>query len=99
MSFLFGILSNLKINQELLLPQKIYGHLVRILICFILTRKYKICKYFKDIVLFNSADVAYSTQRDNYLIEIHSDGNVIWIFPDILKSYCQVDIRYFPFDK
>jgi len=28
-----------------------------------------------DIVLFNSADVAYSTQRDNYLIDVKHDGN------------------------
>ncbi len=53
----------------------------------------------KDIVLFNSADVAYSTQRDNYLITVSSDGFVMWMFPDILRSYCRVDIKYFPFDK
>jgi nicotinic acetylcholine receptor len=52
-----------------------------------------------DIVLFNSADVAYSTQRDNYLIDVASDGTVTWMFPDILRSYCRVDIKYFPFDR
>lgn len=52
-----------------------------------------------DIVLFNSADVAYSTQRDNYLIDVRSDGLVTWMFPDILRSYCRVDIKYFPFDQ
>ena len=52
-----------------------------------------------DIVLFNSADVAYSTQRDNYLIDVRSDGTVTWMFPDILRSYCRVDIKYFPFDR
>ncbi|RNA21152.1 neuronal acetylcholine receptor subunit alpha-7 isoform X2 [Brachionus plicatilis] len=52
-----------------------------------------------DIVLFNSADVAYSTQRDNYLIDVKSDGSVFWMFPDILRSYCRVNIKYFPFDK
>ncbi|RNA21153.1 neuronal acetylcholine receptor subunit alpha-10-like [Brachionus plicatilis] len=51
-----------------------------------------------DIVLFNSADIAYSTQRDNYLLDIQYDGNVRWIFPDLLRSYCAVDIRFFPFD-
>ena len=54
---------------------------------------------FLDIVLFNSADVAYSTQRDNYLIDVKSDGAVMWMFPDILRSYCRVDIKYFPFDR
>jgi hypothetical protein len=52
-----------------------------------------------DIVLFNSADVSYSTQRENYLVDVRSDGLTTWMFPDILKSYCQVDIKYFPFDK
>ena len=52
-----------------------------------------------DIVLFNSADVAYSTQRDNYLIDVQSNGAVTWMFPDILRSYCRVDIKYFPFDR
>ncbi len=52
-----------------------------------------------DIVLFNSADVAYSTQRDNYLIDVKNDGSVLWMFPDILRSYCRVDIKYFPFDR
>ena len=56
-------------------------------------------KLFLDIVLFNSADVAYSTQRDNYLIDVQSDGSVMWMFPDTLRSYCRVDIKYFPFDR
>ena len=50
-------------------------------------------------MLFNSADVAYSTQRDNYLIQVNYDGSVMWMFPDILRSYCRVDIKYFPFDR
>ena len=77
--------------------------------------------------MFNSADVAYSTQRDNYLIHVKHDGNVEWTFPvlhahfdiyylqlgnnnnnnnknttfkkDILRSYCSVNIKYFPFDR
>jgi hypothetical protein len=52
-----------------------------------------------DIVLFNTADVAYSNQRENYLVEIQADGHVTWMFPDIFKSYCNVDIQFFPFDK
>lgn len=23
----------------------------------------------------------------------------MWMFPDILRSYCRVDIKYFPFDR
>jgi hypothetical protein len=50
-----------------------------------------------DIVLFNSADVAYSQQREHYLITVYSDGTVQWVFPDVFRSYCDVHITYFPF--
>jgi len=50
-----------------------------------------------DIVLFNSADVAYSQQREHYLLTVLWDGTVEWIFPDVFRSYCDVAITYFPF--
>jgi hypothetical protein len=52
-----------------------------------------------DIVLFNSADVLYSADRQNYLIDVHNSGKVTWIFPEKLRSHCSVNIEYFPFDK
>ncbi|CAF1128213.1 unnamed protein product [Adineta steineri] len=52
-----------------------------------------------DIVLFNSADVAYSQQREHYLLTAHYNGTVEWVFPDVFRSYCDVVITYFPFDK
>ena len=52
-----------------------------------------------DIVLFNSADVAYSQQREHYLLTVHWNGIVVWIFPDVFRSYCDVVITYFPFGK
>ncbi len=50
-----------------------------------------------DIVLFNSAEVAYSQQRDHYLLTVHWNGTVEWVFPDVFQSYCDVVITYFPF--
>ena len=52
-----------------------------------------------DIVLFNSADVAYSQQREHYLLSVHWNGTVEWVFPDVFRSYCDVVITYFPFGK
>ncbi|CAF0864128.1 unnamed protein product [Adineta ricciae] len=51
-----------------------------------------------DIVLFNSAEVAYSQQREHYLLTVHYNGTVEWVFPDVFRSYCDVVITYFPFD-
>jgi hypothetical protein len=52
-----------------------------------------------DIVLFNSAEIEFSSQRESVLIEVSYNGIVRWMFPNILKSYCPVDIKFFPFDK
>ncbi|CAF2381187.1 unnamed protein product [Rotaria sp. Silwood2] len=52
-----------------------------------------------DIVLFNSADVAYSQRREHYLLTVHWNGTVEWVYPDVFRSYCDVVITYFPFDK
>jgi nicotinic acetylcholine receptor len=52
-----------------------------------------------DIVLFNSAEIEYSNVRTQYLLIVEANGSVTWIFPEILRSYCQVEIKYFPFDK
>ncbi len=91
---------NLAIRHESFSPRKTFGRRV----CTAVRSKTKINKlslnsHLADIVLFNSADVAYSTQRDNYLIDVKQDGSVTWIFPDILRSYCPVDIKFFPFDR
>ena len=43
--------------------------------------------------------MSYPTLRDNYLLSASSDGRVEWIFPEIFKSYCSLNIRYFPFDR
>ncbi len=33
------------------------------------------------------------------MVEVSFNGTINWMFPELLRSYCPVDIRYFPFDK
>ena len=38
-------------------------------------------------------------QIDEYLAAIYSDGSVMWLAPAVIKSSCQLDVTYFPWDK
>ncbi|CAF1591692.1 unnamed protein product, partial [Didymodactylos carnosus] len=50
-----------------------------------------------DLVLYNNADGAYQiTTRSKAVIRY--DGQVQWNPPMIYKSYCSIDIQYYPFD-
>ncbi|CAF0856859.1 unnamed protein product [Brachionus calyciflorus] len=50
-----------------------------------------------DVVLYNNADGDYhvSTQTK---ATVHYDGRIIWEPPMIYKSYCSINIEYYPFD-
>ncbi|CAF1318383.1 unnamed protein product [Adineta ricciae] len=50
-----------------------------------------------DLVLYNNADGDYQiTTRSK--AQIRYDGTVIWNPPMIYKSYCAINIAYYPFD-
>ncbi|XP_037082475.1 acetylcholine receptor subunit alpha-L1-like [Pollicipes pollicipes] len=51
-----------------------------------------------DIVLYNNADGEYVITTLTKAV-IHSEGRVVWHPPAIFKSYCEIDVRYFPFDQ
>ncbi|XP_037079305.1 LOW QUALITY PROTEIN: uncharacterized protein LOC119100304, partial [Pollicipes pollicipes] len=51
-----------------------------------------------DIVLYNNADGEYVITTLTKAI-IYYDGRVVWHPPAIFKSYCEIDVRYFPFDQ
>ncbi|KAF0312559.1 Acetylcholine receptor subunit beta-like 2 [Amphibalanus amphitrite] len=53
-----------------------------------------------DIVLYNnSADGNYEITINNTKAELSPSGRVSWRPPAIYKSYCQIDVEYFPFDE
>lgn len=54
-----------------------------------------------DIVLYNNADDSFTGGTIKYKtrISLHSDGTHVWLAPATFTSTCDIDIRYFPFDK
>ncbi|XP_013388502.1 neuronal acetylcholine receptor subunit alpha-10 [Lingula anatina] len=51
-----------------------------------------------DITLYN--DVGEDEKSlDKYPVKVHSDGSVLWLAPVLYKSYCRLDVRYFPYDQ
>jgi len=51
-----------------------------------------------DIVLYNNAEGNYQIVIMTKAM-VHSDGRIIWEPPAIYKSYCEIDVEYFPFDQ
>lgn len=51
-----------------------------------------------DIVLYNNADGNYEITIMTKAI-LHYDGKVLWNPPAIYKSYCSIDVEFFPFDQ
>uniref|UniRef100_A0AC35TZI8 Neur_chan_LBD domain-containing protein n=1 Tax=Rhabditophanes sp. KR3021 TaxID=114890 RepID=A0AC35TZI8_9BILA len=51
-----------------------------------------------DVVLFNNCDGMYET---SYLSNAVVDykGDITWVPPAIFKSFCRIDVEFFPFDE
>eukprot|EP00795_Rhopilema_esculentum_P006153 gene6153-11546_t len=56
-----------------------------------------------DIVLYNNADEDKSfggnLDRLNTRVILSFDGTTVWLAPVILKSKCEINVKYFPFDE
>lgn len=50
-----------------------------------------------DLVLYNNADGDYVVKLKTKATVYH-DGKIVWEPPAIYKSYCPIDVEYFPFD-
>lgn len=56
-------------------------------------------KYLKELwILFFSADGNYEVTIMTKAI-LHHTGKVVWKPPAIYKSFCEIDVEYFPFDE
>jgi len=51
-----------------------------------------------DIVLYNNAEGNYQIVIMTKAM-VHNDGKIIWEPPAIYKSYCEIDVEFFPFDQ
>ncbi|XP_043676922.1 acetylcholine receptor subunit alpha-like 1 [Vespula pensylvanica] len=51
-----------------------------------------------DIVLYNNADGNYEVTIMTKAI-LHHSGKVLWKPPAIYKSFCEINVEYFPFDE
>ena len=49
-------------------------------------------------VYFSAAD-NYVAYLSNKVCTVYSDGKINWAAPVIFKSYCNIDVTQFPFDK
>ncbi|XP_033637061.1 neuronal acetylcholine receptor subunit alpha-10-like [Asterias rubens] len=52
-----------------------------------------------DITLYNCAADNYVAYLSNKVCTVYSDGKINWAAPVIFKSYCNIDVTQFPFDK
>ncbi|XP_072839922.2 neuronal acetylcholine receptor subunit alpha-7 isoform X1 [Pogona vitticeps] len=50
-----------------------------------------------DILLYNSANQDFDSTFHTHVL-VNSSGYCQWLPPGILKSTCQIDVRWFPFD-
>ena len=50
------------------------------------------------IVIFSSsADDSFQDFLNTHAI-VQSDGRILWMFPAVMKTYCSLDVKHFPFD-
>ncbi|ELT91201.1 hypothetical protein CAPTEDRAFT_23741, partial [Capitella teleta] len=50
-----------------------------------------------DLVISNFAGDKFNDYMITNAI-ISSDGSVLWLFPALIKTYCTLNVKYFPFD-
>ena len=52
-----------------------------------------------DIELYNNADPNRIGMRSKTNALVYSDGEVLWVPPVQVKSYCALSFKYWPFDQ
>ena len=54
-----------------------------------------------DISLFSSSTFSAGDKFNDFMVTnviVNSDGLVLWLYPALIKTYCTLNVKYFPFD-
>ncbi|XP_013407587.1 neuronal acetylcholine receptor subunit alpha-9 [Lingula anatina] len=51
-----------------------------------------------DVVINNNADDSFAISGASTNAIVSSDGSILWMYPAVIKTYCTLNVRYFPFD-
>ena len=49
-----------------------------------------------SVTIFSAGDKFNDFMVTNAIIQ--SNGNVLWLYPALIKTYCTLNVKYFPFD-
>ena len=84
-----------KIAPELPIPNVLWHSSNRKLIHLIVFK----CHWFLSCILafYFSADDSFQDFLNTNVI-LRSDGGILWMFPAVMKTYCSLDVKHFPFD-
>ena len=47
-----------------------------------------------DVVILNTAEILHTQDETNVIVS--NDGFVLWMFPKLVKTYCYLDLSWFP---
>ncbi|KAJ8025653.1 Neuronal acetylcholine receptor subunit alpha-9 [Holothuria leucospilota] len=52
-----------------------------------------------DLYFYQNADAVYHNFLRDTMVKVDYDGQLLWASPVNFRSFCRLDVRYFPFDQ